>query len=410
MNSTANSKTEPTPLLGAAAALPPVRLGVLYSRTGTMAISERAVLDGILMAISEINDKGGVLGRRLEAMIEDGQSDEAVFARKAAKLIEGDKVSALFGTWTSASRKAVKAVVEKQDHLLFYPVSHEGMELSPNIVYGGSVPNQQILPALKWSYGFLNKKRWFLAGLDTIYSRAAHAVVRDEAKILGSQIVGEELLLVDDTEVAETVRRIAQAKPDLIISTIKGDVNVGFFRALRRAGIMPDQVPTMSFAVSEEELTSLPPEEVRGDYAAGNYFHSIDLPRNEEFLRRVQKRFDSERIVSDPMQTAYSLVYLWAQAVKLAGTEETRAVRQALKGQQFDAPQGRITIDPATLHTVQVSRVGIINEEGRFIEVYVSPQPIVPQPFPTSRTRPEWERFLMDLHQQWGGKWHNPGR
>ena len=399
----------PTGLAPAPAAAP-LRLGVLYSRTGTMAISERATLDGVLLAVAEINEKGGVLGRPLELVIEDGQSDETVFARKAARLIEEDKVSALFGCWTSASRKAVKAVVEQHDHLLFYPVSYEGMEESPNIVYGGSVPNQQILPGLKWSYGFLARRRWFLAGLDSIYSRAAHAVIRDEAQSLGAQIVGEEFLLVDAGDAAELVRRIVKARPDLIVSTIKGDTNVALFRALRRAGITAEQIPTLSFAVSEEELSSLPPVEVRGHYAAGNYFHSIDLPRNKEFLRRVEKRFDSERIVSDPMQTSYTLVHLWAQAVTAAGSAEVGPVRQSIKGQQYDSPQGRVTIDPATLHTAQVSRVGVINDHGRFIEVYASPRPIVPQPFPASRPRVTWERFLQDLHQQWGGRWQNPAR
>ncbi|HWY88521.1 MAG TPA: transporter substrate-binding protein [Gemmataceae bacterium] len=389
---------------------PALRIGVLYSRTGTMAISERAILDGILLAVSEINEKGGVLARPLEPVIEDGQSDEIVFARKAAKLIEEVKVSALFGTWTSASRKAVKEVVEKHNHLLFYPISYEGMEQSPNIIYGGSVPNQQILPALKWSYGFLNKRRWFLAGLDSIYSRAAHAVIRDEAKSLRSQIVGEDLLGVDNADVAQLVRRIEKTKPDLIVNTIKGDTNVTFFRALRRAGMTPETVPTLSFTVSEEELSGVPLDEIRGHYAAGNYFHSIELPRNEEFLQRVQKRFDSQRIVSDPMQTSYVLVHMWAEAVKAAGSEEIGKVRQALKGEQYDAPQGRVTIDPATQHTVQVSRVGVINEKGRFIEVYASPRPIVPEPFPASRDRPAWEVFIQDLHQQWGGRWHNPGR
>jgi urea transport system substrate-binding protein len=391
-----------------AAAAAPLRLGVLYSRSGTMAISERANLDGVLLAVAEINENGGVLGRPLELVIEDGQSDETVFARKAAKLIEEDKVSALFGCWTSASRKAVKAVVEQKDQLLFYPVSYEGMEQSPNIVYGGSVPNQQILPGLKWSYGFLAKRRWFLAGLDSIYSRAAHAVIRDEAHSLGAHIVGEQFLSVDDGDAAELVRRIVKARPTLIVNTIKGDTNVALFRALRRAGITAEHIPTLSFAVSEEELSSLPPDEIRGHYAAGNYFHSIDLPRNQEFLQRVAKRFDSERIVSDPMQTSYSLVHLWAQAATAAQSADVGLVRQIIKGQQYDAPQGRVTIDAATLHTVQVSRVGVINDQGRFIEVYASPRPIVPEPFPISRDRATWERFLQNLHQQWGGRWQNP--
>ncbi len=407
-----STKAEPATSRNAAVALAsgtPVRLGVLYSRTGTMAISERAILDGALLAVGEINENGGVLGRPLELVIEDGQSDEEVFARKAAKLIDQDKVCALFGCWTSASRKAVQAVVESRGHVLCYPVSYEGMETSPHIVYGGSVPNQQILPALKWTHGFLNKRRWFLAGLDTLYSRAAHAVVRDEAKALGTKVIGEEFLLHDGANVAALVHHIEKTKPDLIINTIKGDANVALFRALRRAGITADAVPTLSFAVSEEELSSLPPSDVQGDYAAGNYFHSIESKRNEEFLRRVQKRFDSERIVSDPMQTTYDLVHLWSIAAKAAGHVEPANVLAAIKGQSYDAPQGRISIDPATLHTVQHSRVGVINEQGRFMEVYVSPRPVPPEPFPGSRERSAWESFLGDLHQRWGGKWHNPG-
>lgn len=398
----------PAPAIPAPAG-PPIHLGILYSRTGTMAISERAILQGALLAVSEINDNGGVLGRPLQPVIEDGQSDENVFASKAGKLITQDKVSALFGTWTSASRKAVKAVVEKHDQLLFYPVSYEGMEQSPNIVYGGSVPNQQILPALKWCYGFLNKKRWFLTGLDSVYSRAAHAVIRDEAKTLGNQIVGEGLLLENDGDVAGLIREITEAKPDLIINTIKGDTNIALFRGLRRAGLMPPEVPTLSFAISEEELSSLTASDVQGQYAAGNYFQSIDLPRNREFLQRAHKRFDSERNVSDPMQTMYTLVHLWAQTAQAAGSTEAPAVRQRIKGQQYDSPEGLVTIDSRTQHTTQVSRVGVINEQGHFIEVYASPQPVLPEPFPTSRPRPAWEQFLNDLHEQWGGRWHNPG-
>jgi urea transport system substrate-binding protein len=388
----------------------PLRLGILYSRTGTMGISERPILDGALLAIQEINEKGGVLDRPVEAVVEDGQSEYSVFARKAAKLIEQDEVCGLLGCWTSASRKAVKTVVEQKDHLLLYPVSYEGMEQSENIVYGGSVPNQQILPALKWSYGFLNKKRWFLVGSDSLYSHAAHAVIRDEAKCLGSQIVGDEYVALGSTEVAELVRRIAQAHPDLIINTINGDTNVAFFRALRPGGLTPDRVPVLSFAISEEELSSLAPEEISGHYAAGNYFQSIELVENQRFLRRVQAKYGPERIVSDPMQTAYTLVHLWSQAVRTAGEAKVQAIRRAMKGQRYDSPQGPTTIDAATLHTVQVSRVGRINDQGRFIEVYASPQPIRPEPFPASRPHQAWEELLKNLYEGWGRTWCNPGR
>ena len=388
---------------------PPVRIGVLYSRTGTMALSERAVLDGALLAVDEINDRGGVLGRPVEAVIEDGESNEAVFAAKATKLIEQEHAAAIVGCWTSASRKAVKAVVERHDHLLLYPVSYEGMEQSGNIVYGGSVPNQQILPALKWCYGFLNKKRWALVGSDSVFSHAAHAVIQDEARLLGSQVVGNEFLPPGSTDVGGVVSRIKAADPDLIVNTIAGDTNVAFFRALHRAGIGPDRAPTLSFNVSEEELSGLTPAEVVGQYAAGNYFQSLGLPANQDFLRRVRARWGPHRIVSDPMQTAYALVHLWAQAVRAAGTDDVRAVREAIKGQYLDSPEGPVTIDPATLHTVQVTRVGRVDAEGRFQDVFLSPQPVTPEPFPASRSRQAWEALLEDLHRRWGGRWNNPG-
>jgi urea transport system substrate-binding protein len=374
-----------------------------------MAISERAILDGVLLALSEINERGGVLGRPTEAVIEDGESDQTVFARKAAKLIERDRTLVIVGCWTSASRKAVQAVVEKHDHLLLYPVSYEGMEQSRNIVYGGSVPNQQILPALRWCHGFLNKKSWFLVGLDSVYSRAAHAVIRDEARRLGSQIVGEEFLPPGSTEAGGVGSRIAAARPDLIINTVSGDTNVALFRALRRAGFRADQTPTLSFRVSEEELSSLAPAEIVGHYAAGNYFQSLDLPANQAFLKRVQARYGPDRIVSDPMQTAYALVHLWAQGVQTAGKADVRAIREAMPGQRFDSPQGPVAIDPATLHTVQVGRVGRIDDQGRFQEVFLSPHPILPEPFPASRSREAWLQLLNQLHQRWGGRWEYPG-
>lgn len=369
-----------------------------------MAVSERPILDGVLLAVGEINDQGGVLGRPLETVIADGQSEATVFAREADRLIGQEKVSSLIGCWTSSSRKAVKAVVERHDHLLLYPVSYEGREQSANVVYGGSVPNQQIVPALRWSVGFLNRKRWFLVGTDSIFPHAARAVISDEAKTLGVEIVGEEFVAPGSTEVADVVGRIAKARPDLILNTIYGDTNVAFFRALHRAGATPPRAVTLSFTISEEELSGLAPAEVVGHYAAGNYFQSIDLPQNQRFLRLVQSRYGPEKIVSDPMQTAYSLVHLWAQALRSAGTDDVRAVRQAIKGQRYDSPEGPVTIDPETLHTVQVARVGRINEQGRFEEVFVTPQPIPPVPFPAAPDRPKWQSSLDDPQRGWGSR------
>ena len=386
---------------------PPIRIGVLHSRTGTMALSERPVIDAVLLAVEEVNEQGGLLGRPVEAVVADGQSDEAVFARQAAKLIQEDRVCTVFGCWTSASRKAVVPVMELHDHLLIYPVQYEGVEQSPNVVYLGPVPNQQILPALRWLVGFEGKRRWFLVGSDYVFPATANAVIRDEAKARGCEVVGEEYLPLGTADVAGVVDRIKASRPDLIVNTINGDTNVAFFRALRRAGVTSRDAPAVSFSISEEELIAVAPRDTAGDYVAGSYLQSLETPQNEAFLRRVGKRYGSERAVSSAMETAYAGVHLWAMAVRAAGSDQVKAIREAMKGQTYEAPQGLVRVDPDTQHTVQTARVGRVNDAGQLEEVYASPHPIGPEPYPPSRSRAEWTRLLNSLHERWGGRWSN---
>jgi urea transport system substrate-binding protein len=374
-----------------------------------MAISERPVIDAVQLAVEEINAQGGLLGRPVEVILADGESDETVFARQAEKLIREDRVCTLLGCWTSASRKAVVPVVERHNHLLFYPVQYEGVEQSPNVVYLGPVPNQQILPALRWLVGFEGRRRWFLVGSDYVFPVTANAVIRDEARARGVEVVGEAYLLLGSTDVADVVRKIAETKPDLVVNTINGDTNVAFFRELRRARITPEAIPTLSFSISEEELSALGSSATEGDYVAGNYFQSLDTPPNRELLRRFGQRYGDGRVVSSAMETAYAGVHLWAQAVQAAGRDDPRAIREAVRGLTYDAPQGTIRIDPATQHAVQTARVGRVDESGRVREVYLSPQPITPEPYPLSRGREEWVSFLDGLYKRWGGRWSNPG-
>lgn len=389
---------------------PPIRIGALFSRTGTMALSERPVVDAILLAAEEINDKGGVLGRPVEVVLADGQSDEEVFAQEAERLIEKEKVCTIFGCWTSASRKAVIPVIERHNHLLYYPVQYEGLEQSPNVIYGGPVPNQQILPALRWFVGFEGRRRWFLVDSDYVFPATANAIIRDEAQARGCAIVGEEYLLLGDVSgIASVVQKILASQPELIVSTINGDSNVAFFRHLRQAGIKAKDIPALSFSISEEELGSLGPRVSAGDYVASNYFQSLALPQNQKFLQSFARRYGSERVISGAMETAYLGVYLWAQAVQSAGTTDPPAIRAAFLGEKFDAPQGPVQVDPATQHLVQIARLGQIDENGRLEEVYLSPQPIWPEPFPASRSREQWRKLLDSLHQHWGGRWSHPG-
>jgi urea transport system substrate-binding protein len=389
---------------------PPLKVGILHSRTGTMAISEKPVIDATLFAIEEINNQGGLLGRKVEAVVEDGASDWPTFAQKAEKLIIQDKVCTVFGCWTSASRKSVKPIFEKHDRLLFYPVQYEGLEQSPNIIYTGAAPNQQIIPAVKWCCSFLKKKRLFLVGSDYVFPRAANAIIRDQAAELGAEIVGEEYLLLGSADVGGIINKIQASKPEVILNTINGDSNVAFFRALRAAGITAEKVPTMSFSISEDELTSLSLKDIEGDYAAWNYFQSIERPKNQEFIRAFRARFGPDRNLSDPMEAAYFGVHVWAQAVRSARSEETAAIRKAIKGQSFDAPEGMIRIDPETQHTSKFIRIGRITKSGRFEVVYCSDVPISPIPYPSTRSKADWDAFLTDLHLRWGGQWANPGR
>jgi urea transport system substrate-binding protein len=387
----------------------PIKVGVLHSSTGTMAISERSVIDATLLAIDEINERGGVLGRPVEAIIEDGESDNAVFAAKAEKLITQDRVCTLFGCWTSASRKTVLPVLAKHSHLLFYPVQYEGLEQSPNIVYTGAAPNQQIIPAVKWCVSALKKKRFFLVGSDYVFPRAANAIIRDQAVNLGAEIVGEAYLLLGSSDVRDLARQIAAAEPDAILNTVNGDSNVALFRALRAAGVSPEKTPTISFSISEVELSSLSTKDLVGDYAAWNYFQTIDRPENQQFVRRFQTRYGGQRVISDPMEAAYFGVHLWAQAVKQAGRDDVAAIRQAVPGQTFEAPEGRVHIDPESRHTFKVFRIGRITNQSRFEVLYSTEIPIAPIPYPNTRSRGDWDDFLMDLHLRWGGQWANSG-
>jgi len=388
---------------------PPIKVGILHSMSGTMAISETPVVDAVLLAIEQINASGGLLGgRKVVPILADGRSDWPTFARESRRLIKDEKVCAVFGCWTSASRKTVRPVFEELGGLLFYPVQYEGLEQSPNIVYLGAAPNQQIIPAVKWAFDNLGSRRFYLVGSDYVFPRAANAVISDQVKALGAKVVGEDYIPLGRTDVEGMVAKIAAAKPDVILNTINGDTNVAFFKALRAAGISPKMIPTISFSIGESELPSLNPSTCVGDYAVWNYFQTLDGPRNTDFVAAFRKRYGAERVVSDPMEAAYCAVNLWAQAVEEAGTENTDAVRKTILDQSMAAPEGVILIDPETQHAWRPVRVGRIRADGQFDIVWDSHRPVRPQPFPLSRTPAEWEQFLDALKAGWNGHWAAP--
>lgn len=373
-----------------------------------MAISEGPVVRATLLAIDEINAAGGLLGRRIEPIVVDGRSDPETFAREARRLIVGQNVSVIFGCWTSASRKMVKPEVEKLGHLLFYPVQYEGLESSPNIVYTGAAPNQQIIPAVKWSFDKIGR-RFFLVGSDYVFPHVANMIIRDHVNALRGEVVGEEYILLGSNDVDAIVRKIVETRPDVILNTINGDSNVAFFRALRAAGVSPHQIPTVSFSIGESELKTMPGLPMTGDYAVWNYFQTVEGDANRDFVRGYRTKYGPANTTSDPMEAAYFGVHLWAQAVIDAETDDVASVREAIKRQSWNAPEGVVYVDPENRHTWKTVRIGRVNERGMFDIVWSSGRPVRPVPFPIFRTREAWERQLQSLHRGWGGSWANPG-
>jgi urea transport system substrate-binding protein len=359
----------------------PIKVGILHSLSGTMSISEVAVKDGELMAIEEINAKGGLLGRKIVPIIEDGASDWPTFAEKAKKLILKDKVAVVFGCWTSASRKAVLPVFEKYDHLLIYPVQYEGLEASKNIIYTGATANQQIIPGVEW---LLEKgyRKFYLLGSDYVFPRTANLIVKAVLKAKGGILAGEEYTQLGHTEYSTIINKIKTAKPDIVFSSLNGDSNVAFFKQLRSAGISAADIPTMSVSIAEDEIRGIGAENLIGHFAVWNYFMSMDTPKNKKFVKNYKARYGQDRVTDDPIEASYYGVYLWAKAVEKAGTADVAKVRLAIRGLSYEAPEGTVTIDPTNNHTSKIVQVGKVRADGQFDILWSSGKPVKPDPFP----------------------------
>ncbi len=356
----------------------PIRVGLLHSSTGSMALSEKPLIDAAHMAIDEINARGGVLGRKLVAVERDGASDPAVFARMAEELISKEHVATLFGCWTSASRKAVIPVLERHQALLWYPVQYEGYESSPCVFYTGAAPNQQILPAVEWCLRHRGK-RMFLVGSDYVFPRTANEIIRHRLAKIGGRVVGEVYRPLGATEWASVVDQIVAARPDVVLNTINGDSNVAFFRELKKRGV---KTTVMSFSLAEVELQSMGEALPVGHLCAWNYFQSLSYRSNKRFVAAYRNSFGAQRVTDDPVEAAYFQVHLYALAVEKAGSTDPARVRKAARGLIFDAPGGLVRLDPDNQHTWKVARIGQILPDGQFQILWTSDQPIKPEPYP----------------------------
>lgn len=386
----------------------PIKVGILHSITGNMADSESPVVDAALFAIDEVNRHGGLLGRPVEAIIADGRSDSMTFANEARRLITEEQVSTVFGCWTSSSRKTVVPIFEELDHLLIYPVQYEGLEESPNVIYTGAAPNQQIIPAVNWAYESQGKRRFLVVGSDYIFPRVALEIVRDQLSGLGAELVGEEFLLLGSTDVDLILQTIETTQPDVILNFINGDSNTAFFHGLQESGVKPDILPTISFSVGEEELRHLEVSATQGHYAAWNYFQSIDSPENRKFVASFRRKYGPQRVLTDPMEAAYFGVKLWAKAVQEAESTAPPEIRRAIRNQRMHAPGGDVRIDPTTQHTVKTPRIGRVGSDGQFEIVWAAAAPEPPDPYPASRTSERWRALLHDLYTGWHSQWSAP--
>jgi urea transport system substrate-binding protein len=350
-----------------------IKVGILQSLTGTMSISEKTLVSSILLAIDEINSKGGVLGKKLEIVLEDGASDWPTFTEKAQKLIDEDQVDVIFCCWTSASRKAVLPIVEEKDHILFYPLQYEGQECSKNIFYMGAAPNQQINPAVT----FMNKKypnrNFFLIGSDYVFPRTANKIISNQVKNeLGLKSM-EFYIPLGSSELDSAFKKIVEFLPDggLIFNTLNGDSNVVFFTKYSEY-LSKDKYAVISFSVSEVEAMEIGIQYLEGHYAAWNYFMSINTNDNYRFLQAFTNKYGGDLIINDPMEASYIGVYMWSQAVEQAGTTEVKAVRKAVIGQSFEAAEGRVEVGK-NHHLIKYPRIGKLMKNGQFEIVQQDP-------------------------------------
>jgi urea transport system substrate-binding protein len=364
----------------AAAAAEPIKVGILHSLTGTIAIAEASVVDAEKLAIEEINAKGGVMGRKIEPITEDGASDWPTFAEKARKLLDRDKVACIFGCYTSASRKAVLPVMEKSKGLLYYPTYYEGLEQSPNIMYTAQEATQSVIAAVDW----LAKNRgktFFLIGSDYIWPRTTNKIAKPTIAKVGGKVVGEDYFPLGHIEFSSVINKIKAAKAEVILSTVVGGSNVAFYKQLAASGITGKNQALLALAVSEEELSGIGPENAAGFLSCMGYFQSVKEPANDKFVKAFKAKYGAKRVTGDTLECGYTSVYLWKLAVEKAGSFEVPKVVAASSELAWDAPEGKIKFHKSNHHLWKHARIGEFGMDGQVKILYESPL-IEPNPFP----------------------------
>ncbi|WP_417598147.1 urea ABC transporter substrate-binding protein [Oceanospirillum sp.] len=379
-----------------------IKVGVLHSLSGTMAISETTLKDTVLMMVEEQNKKGGLLGKQLEAVVVDPASNWPLFAEKARELLTKEKVDVIFGSWTSVSRKSALPVLEELNGLMFYPVQYEGEESSKNVFYTGAAPNQQAIPAVDYLMDELEVERWVLAGTDYVYPRTTNKILEAYLKSKG---VAEKDIMVNYTPfghsdwqsiVSDISKFGSMGKKTAVVSTINGDANVPFYKELGNQGISSEDIPVVAFSVGEEELSGIDTKPLVGHLAAWNYFQSVDTEANEAFIKKWKAFIgDNKRVTNDPMEATYIGFKMWTQAVQKAGTTDVDSVEQAMIGQTTANLTGGTAKMNKNHHLSKPVLIGEIQDNGQF-EVVWETEGVVPGD--------AWSDFLpgsKDLISDW---------
>jgi urea transport system substrate-binding protein len=354
-----------------------IKVGVLHSLSGTMAISETTLKDTMLMLIAEQNKKGGLLGKKLEPVVVDPASNWPLFAEKARELISKDHVAAIFGCWTSVSRKSVLPVVEELNSLLFYPVQYEGEESSKNVFYTGAAPNQQAIPAVDYLMNKVHVKRWVLAGTDYVYPRTTNKIL--EAYLKSKGVKSKDIMVnytpfgySDWQGIVSDIKKFGSAgKKTAVVSTINGDANVPFYKELANQGVSAEDIPVVAFSVGEEELSGMDTKPLVGHLAAWNYFESVDSKANEHFIKEWHKFIKNDkRTTNDPMEAAYIGFNMWVKAVEKAGSTDPTKVQNAIIGVSVPNLTGGIATMMPNHHITKPVLIGEIQDDGQFEVVW----------------------------------------
>ena len=367
----------------------PIKVGVMYSTTGTIAIVEKSLQDATFLAIEQIN-KGtgpwsangeGIAGRKIQKVVVNPDSNWDLYNQMSKRLIDEDQVVCVLGCYTSASRKSVLPVFEEKDSILYYPVYYEGNECSSNVFYTGAAPNQQITDSIPYCYKNFGAKGFFI-GSDYIYPKESNRIAKAELENQGGKVVGDEYAALGTTEFITIINKIKAAKPDFVLSNLVGDSIPAFYRQFKDAGITSKDIPIMAYPTTEEEIQAMGPEYAEGHFTSFNYFQTVDTPENKAFVSEFKEMFGQDRVTNGVMEAAYLQTFFMAQAMKNVleggGDLSTETIREATRGQEFTAPQGKVKIDPDNYHTYLYSRIGKWKSDGQADIVFETPAAVKP--------------------------------